>query len=164
MTSMTHPASQNSTATPPTQVGSTVAALLERVPEPLRTSLAGAIAADQIRTYGIGLHHAAANAFKAIEAELANTRQPCRSWCASHVQTIADGDICHGETIRLDFRTPNRPVGHSDGASLGLSYADDEGDSAFVDLGEGPQYMTVGDLRALATAALKLTDTAGGAR
>ncbi len=154
----------NAKPTATTQVGSTVAALLEQVPAPLRTRLAGAIAADHIHTYTAGLRHAAARAFQAVEAELARTaRQPCRPWCASHVQTIADGDICHGETVRLDFHTPNRPAGHSDGASLGLSYADDEGDSAFVDLGEGPAYMGVDDLRTLALAALELADVAGGA-
>lgn len=150
-----------------TQVGSTVAALLEQVPEPLRIRLAGAIAADHIHIYGTGLRHAADNAFGAVEAELARTaRQPCRPFCANHITTAGDGELCNGETVTLDFDRPDLPAGSPTSATLTLGYSDDEGDNVTIGLaGSETVYMAAGDFRALATAGLKLVgDTNGGAR
>lgn len=148
-----------------TQVGNTVAALLEQVPAPLAKQIRDARDNDLIQAYTAGLRHGRAGAFNAVE-HLATTRQPCRPWCTDHTTTAGDGEICSGETVTLNFDRPDLPAGSVTSATLTLGYSDDEGDNVTIGLaGSETAYMAAGDFRTLVTAGLKLVgDTDGGAR
>lgn len=166
MNSIAPTANQNNPATEPNfaTIGATVNTLLDQVPEPLRNDLDAAITADRIAMYGNGLRHGRTNAFNAVEKFISTSKTACRPWCVDHIETTADGDICTGQTVQLNFDTTAGPAGNIDSVSLGLSYSADEGEAAFMHFAGPDRFtanMTAADLRTLATAALKLV---GGSR
>lgn len=145
-------------AQPANRPGTAMAALLDQVPAPLAAQIRDAFASDLIYVSGISLTAGQQTVLNALEKHTTRQDRPCKPWCTDH---DSDTDVCRHETLYVDFTGP----GQTPWGSTGMTAHADEEPQAFVEFpGMGAAYMTVGDLRALATAALKLTDTAGGAR
>lgn len=157
MTTTVPTANQHHETRPTANIGSATAALLAQVPADLAEQIRDAVTEDLYNVFSFALGAGRTNAFRTMEEQGIGTG--CRPFCASHITTPADGELCIGNTVRLDFRAPDRTAGHTDGVSFGLGYSNDEGDNAFVKFtGQDAVYMDADDLRALAAAALKLTE------
>ena len=146
----------------PAAIGSATAALLAQVPDDLAELIRAAVAEDLLSVFSSALGFGRKNLWDALESE-GITGATCRPWCAEHITTTGDGELCIGQTVRLDFDGPNRGAGHIGGVELGLGYSDDEGDSVFIKFPwMDAANMGVDDLQRLVTAGQALIDDATG--